>query len=389
MNSNSNADHLGFLDGLRGFLAFWVLFYHISMSCIAKSPPWGTGAIAVDIFMLLSGFLMAYHWKLRKGQFESFRSQLIDFYIRRFFRIAPLYYLLLTVALLGHDYFFEMRGYIKDVVPPPWSNEVVESLSSVPELDVFNVLAHYTFLFGLIPDYLGTNILPDWSITLEMQFYLFFPLLMLIISRFGPFSVVLSIIVVTFLTNKLVGLYLSPGALGNFPQPSLILFKINIFAAGISIAFININKNSVVGLFWTLLTILSLFNAKPQVWLVAIFIIVMLMFNNKKQEVLGRLLSSRIVKFFGDTSYSVYLVHVMIYVPILYSLFQYEWFMSLGDYYKLAVAFLLTLVPVYTVSYILYVTVELRGIDFGRRILRRRREKGVSAQSNYLEQSSI
>lgn len=363
-------NYLGFLDGIRGFLAFWVFFYHLSMACIAKSAPWGGGAIAVDIFMLLSGFLMAYHWNIRKNRFNSFKHQLLDFYIRRFFRIAPLYYVLLTLAFLGNKYFFEMGKLITQVVPPPWLDAATqESIATSHGLDIFNILAHYTFLFGFIPDYVSASILPDWSIGLEMQFYLVFPFVILLISRFGAFPVILSLSVASYITNKLLGLYLSPGILGNFPQPSLILFKINIFAAGISIAYTYYSKTSKRRIYWALLAALSLFSANSRVWIIACLIVFMLLFNNDKKEWIDKIMSCRLAKFLGDTSYSVYLVHMMIYMPILYKLFQYEWYLNLSDNYRLAIAFVFSAIPVYVVSYFLYRFIELKGIRIGRFIM--------------------
>jgi peptidoglycan/LPS O-acetylase OafA/YrhL len=50
--------HIGFLDALRGFLAFWVFYGHLKMASIAKDVLWGSPALAVDGFMQLSGFLM-------------------------------------------------------------------------------------------------------------------------------------------------------------------------------------------------------------------------------------------------------------------------------------------------------------------------------------------
>jgi len=161
---NYKEDYLGFLDGLRGLLAFWVFFYHLQMACIGKSTPWGSGATAVDIFMLLSGFLMAYHWYLRRERFLDFKNQTIDFYIRRFFRIAPLYYILLTAAFLGQNYLFEMRDYIKTIVPPPLVVDTKEGIRVFHEsVNVPNVIAHYSFLFGFIPKYSDSNMLPDWK----------------------------------------------------------------------------------------------------------------------------------------------------------------------------------------------------------------------------------
>ena len=343
------------------------------MACIGKSTPWGSGATAVDIFMLLSGFLMAYHWHLRKERFFDFKHQTMDFYIRRFFRIAPLYYVLLTVAFLGQDYFFEMRDYLYTVVPPPWMTDAIEQTNIHHEsVNISNIFAHYSFMFGFIPKYASSNMLPDWSIGLEMQFYLVFPFLMLAISRFGAFSVVITLIILSFITNKVLGLYLSQGILGNFPQPSLILFKISIFAAGISVALICLSKNTVSIASWAILAMLSLVNAASQVWAAALLIVFMIVLNQDNKELFGRLLSSRVAKFLGDTSYSVYLVHVMVYVPILYALFHAEWFLSLHMYLRLLVAFVLTAVPVYVISFILYKLIEIKGIQLGRHVLRKK-----------------
>ncbi|MFA5984937.1 MAG: acyltransferase [Methylococcaceae bacterium] len=370
VSANYKEDYLGILDGIRGLMAFWVFFYHLQMACIGKSTPWGGGAIAVDIFMLLSGFLMAYHWHIRKDRFNKFKYQAVDFYIRRFFRIAPLYYILLTVAFIGQERLFEMSDFITNMVPPPWATKTQEVVIITHErVSAVNVLTHYLFLFGFIPKYANSNILPDWSIGLEMQFYLIFPFLILSISRLGAFSVILILVIVSFITNKLFGLYLSTGIFGNFPQPAFILFKINIFAAGMSIAFIYLNRNNIRALPWAILAILSLYNVASQVWIMALLLVFMLVFNDENKEIFGKLMSNKIAKFFGDTSYSVYLVHTIIYTPILYGLFKNEWFMSLSVYFRLLGAFILTAIPIYIVSYFLYRLVEVRGIQLGRYIL--------------------
>jgi len=70
--SFNQKDHIGFLDLARGFLAFWVYYAHLKMASIGKDVIWGSPALAVDGFMLLSGFLMAYHWVLREDSFQSF-----------------------------------------------------------------------------------------------------------------------------------------------------------------------------------------------------------------------------------------------------------------------------------------------------------------------------
>jgi hypothetical protein len=55
-----------FLDGIRGFLALWVFSYHANV-LVAGGLPIPAGSWAVDVFMLLSGFLMTLHYRERKS----------------------------------------------------------------------------------------------------------------------------------------------------------------------------------------------------------------------------------------------------------------------------------------------------------------------------------
>jgi len=59
--------------------------------------------VAVDIFIVMSGFLMVHvSTKRLGGKGYDFQST-IEFYVRRFFRISPVYYLALGLIFLFHD----------------------------------------------------------------------------------------------------------------------------------------------------------------------------------------------------------------------------------------------------------------------------------------------
>src|SRR5438045_538898 len=92
--STFTPSHLGFLDGLRGGAALWVLLYHCVVWGSWNSLRLPDSKIAVDVFMVLSGFLMV-HLSLERADREPIgtASTAVRFWIRRFFRIAPLYYL--------------------------------------------------------------------------------------------------------------------------------------------------------------------------------------------------------------------------------------------------------------------------------------------------------
>ncbi|TFG48249.1 MAG: acyltransferase, partial [Anaerolineales bacterium] len=331
--------HIGFLDTIRGFLAFWVYYGHLKMAAIGKDVLWGSPAIAVDGFMLLSGFLMAYHWVNREIRFSSFWAQAKDFYIRRFFRIAPLYYFSLTIALFWQDRFETIKNSVFNIVPPDWWGAVI--VLDNPDFQTTtlgNILSHYSFAFGLIPKYVNSNILPDWSIGLEMQFYLLFPFLTLFLARFGSITTTFVVFLTTIIANKFIGLYDHVGLIARYPQPSLILFKLNIFLVGMTIAFAYLSKDQKTKGSWLILGLLSLFNAKIQVFIIFAIMVLMLFFDEDSKDFMAKVGSWKISKFVGETSYGLYLIHLMVLFPILHFLFQKDWFLNLSIYPRLLVS---------------------------------------------------
>ena len=82
--------HIGALDGLRGGAALWVLIGHATILTGTRIPILSKPDLAVDLFMMLSGFLMCFHY-LERRETEPWhrRSTWTLFWTRRFFRIAP------------------------------------------------------------------------------------------------------------------------------------------------------------------------------------------------------------------------------------------------------------------------------------------------------------
>lgn len=361
--------HIGFLDLLRGFLAFWVYYGHLKMAAIGKDVLWGSPAIAVDGFMLLSGFLMAYHWILRENRFSGFWDQVKDFYLRRFFRIAPLYYLLLTIVLIWQNELIQVKTFVNRIVPPAWGGAVtvMDNPDFLP-VDFWNVFTHYSFSFGLIPKYVNVNMLPDWSIGLEMQFYLIFPLLFWLIAKYGGTFITFLVFLVTIAASKFIGLFNHAGLIARYPQPSLILFKLNFFLAGMAVAYAYLSKTNRQRVFWVILAGLALFNAKRQVLIIFSLILLTLLFDQEKEGFFTRMGNWKVSKFLGDTSYGLYLVHLPVIYPILQVLFKQEWYSSLAIYPRLLVTMLIASPAVYAISYLLHTTVEINGIKLGKSI---------------------
>jgi len=144
--------HLPSLDGLRAIAALLVVFYHYGI----ESCPGGLGVLA---FFVLSGFLIT--WLLLKEEERFGAISLRRFYMRRSLRIFPAFYtywLLLSAALL----LFHKR-YL-----------VAQALASF-----FYVNNYYQAIQG-DPN---TGFSHTWSLGIEEQFYLLWPLAFLVLKR--------------------------------------------------------------------------------------------------------------------------------------------------------------------------------------------------------------
>lgn len=150
------------VEALRAVAALMIVFYHL---VLLPSPnlalPYGMGVIkerfglGVPLFYALSGFVLAHGYLGRLDSAGKVRS----FYLRRLFRIAPLFYFMMLLWLVASQ--------IK------WGS----FRTSFPDL-VLNLL----FLFGLVPGKHESVVWAGWSIGVEMLFYLVFPLFTMIVA---------------------------------------------------------------------------------------------------------------------------------------------------------------------------------------------------------------
>lgn len=161
------------LTALRAFAALWVGLHHgfDSLEGVqGPGPLWlarlfSKGWLGVDLFFVLSGFIMAYTYqeRLRSFSFEAYQT----FLVRRFARIYPVHLFTLILFLL-----MVIGGRIMGVFVDP------ENKYSLSEFLSQALLLHGTGLIG--PK--GWNV-PSWSISSEALAYVFFPLLLYPVSR--------------------------------------------------------------------------------------------------------------------------------------------------------------------------------------------------------------
>jgi peptidoglycan/LPS O-acetylase OafA/YrhL len=317
---------------------------------------------------------MAYHYIARaKVAPWAEASTWTAFWRKRFFRIAPLYYVLLLVALMMGPYL----GHARDQIAAAFPGTATDPARYL-DASLRNALVHITFLYGVLPEYSFRTPLPDWSIGLEMQFYLIFPFVMLLWRRLGPAAAMI-LLVILCETLHLV----FPGYWHAFPMPSLIALKLHVFLSGSLLAGALLTPTSqrhwmILGALLLPLVVAALgfsgaVYAMVETLMTAGFTAIVFGQSLTRVPLLGtassialRVLNTRLLRWLGDTSYSVYLVHLLILLPVNGFLAGTSWYVEAAGPMRFLLSLAIAAPPVYLVSTVLFYTVEKPGIRLGR-----------------------
>jgi peptidoglycan/LPS O-acetylase OafA/YrhL len=374
------------LEGLRGLAALWVFASHVSIMSGAHIPIISWGALGVDLFILLSGFLMVHQYEQRKAERPWTEVRTIGvFWSRRFFRIAPLYYLLLTVSFAVDPLLSWSRLSIGQHYPGSMTNVL-----RYTDRSLANVLTHFSFVFGFLPHFSFQTALPDWSIGLEMQFYFVFPFLMLAVRRFGYVAMAVGTLVLTLCANAaFLGFFRS------FPMASFLPLKINLFLLGMLIAAA-FHKRYVyhVSIFVILFPLISFFVTPQQGKLgvlaeiaLAGVLLSLTATSESRHSALAPLrwiLNGRVTQILGNMSYSLYLVHLLLVMPVCAALLHVHRVASLPAIPRYCFFFAASALFVFPISTLLYYGVERPGIKLGQRLTARK-----AAAFEYVEHANL
>ena len=181
------------LTGLRGVAALYVFVFHFHNNNVSPSTLYGQillhGYLSVDLFFVLSGFVMAMSYARMFAQL-SVRGY-VAFLVRRVARVYPLYLVTLCIVTTG------LLLGIGDPVDPP-------SLDSAFALNLL-LAQSWGLSYSLI--------LPAWSISTEAGAYLLFPALLAVATRTRPVGafLVFAVAVASLLALGLVARPATPG----------------------------------------------------------------------------------------------------------------------------------------------------------------------------------
>ncbi len=313
------------IDGLRMIAVLAVVFFHFGL------PGFGGGFIGVDVFFVISGFLIGGAlWKEFK---QKNRISIPGFYLRRIRRLAPAYIAMCAVTLvLG--WFILLPSEFRE-----FGKGLIASLFYLS-----NVLFYrQTGYFDSAAE--DKALLHTWSLSVEEQFYILIPVVIYLVRNS---KLLITFFCLTFAFSFLGSALYTP--VSHAATFFLISFRLWELMAGVLLAIYGYEKN----LSWTdnpmfswfglCLVIFSvvLINPSDQFpgYLAAFPVIgtALIITNGKDANLVNSFLSSSISRFFGLTSYSFYLWHWPILVLSL------TYLGSFGNAVEIAGVLLLALV---------------------------------------------
>ncbi|MDC3129276.1 acyltransferase [Paracoccaceae bacterium] len=284
------------IDGLRALAVIPVILFHAGFELFSG------GFIGVDVFFVISGYLIT---TIIIDDLSNKRFSLVQFYERRARRILPALFFMLSIC-----------------IPVAWilmtPNQMKDFSAGIFSVSLF--LSNLYFMEQQV-DYFAPSselhpLLHTWSLAVEEQFYIFFPVILLILFKLSrQFAMILLILLLalSFLFSEWLwredlarSFYFSLNRFWELLAGSLVAFFLFIFGS---------KKNNALALLGLVSIIFSIFVYDEAIpfpsayTLVPVLGTVLFIVYADKQTLAARLLSTKAFVGIGLISYSAYLWH--------------------------------------------------------------------------------
>lgn len=229
------SEYQSHIDILRALAVILVILNHLDFSFFSG------GFIGVDVFFVISGYLITKNILLEKNRSGSFSFK--HFYQRRVLRLAPAFFTVLSICSIAF-YFI--------LTPEEWFQYLKTAAATV-------TLTSNIYYTTLLNDYFSisgksTPLLHIWSLSLEEQFYLIWPLLLLGIIQLSRNFKIFSLFFITILSLITSHLLIQSNPIAAYYLLPSRIFEFTIGAALVFLPSSNLHKNTSI-----LLSILFIF----------------------------------------------------------------------------------------------------------------------------------
>lgn len=351
------------IHGLRGLAATAVVLHHLQRLTDIKPPELfqfigRDFGYSVHLFFILSAFSLSYSTESR----QQHHNWLQEYFVKRFFRIAPLFYFMIALEIVRQITF---------------AGRVIS--------DFNQILLNVTFTFGFVP--YESLVWAGWSVGAEMIFYAIFPVLLLTIRTHRSALVLL---VISTVISYLIRSALHAQYLASIPQPrwdwSYLAFASNMgfFAMGIYAYQLSrlckgsILASRIIPLFAVIIIGgLMFFDAGKYFhgdgrWDLVIWGLGLMALCVWQRISPSLIIASRSFEYLGERSFSIYLLHpVVIFFSKDHLVRTYEGLQPDLGSTAFFVCAILTITLVLVFAEFTYRLIEVPGIKFGRNLVTR------------------
>ena len=287
------------IDGLRALAVIPVIFFHAGFEFF------NGGYIGVDVFFVISGYLIT---TILVNSLEEENFSLIDFYLRRARRILPALFLIMLIC-----------------IPFAWMWMQPYDLKNFSQSLVAVTFFASNFLFTIETGYFDIQsenkpLLHTWSLAVEEQYYLIFPIILFFCWKFGKNRVFWILIILAS-----ISLIISEWGWRNKPIANFFLAPSRIweiFAGSISALIIKnngIKSNNTLSILGLTILILSVLMYGKDVPFPSIYALppvlgtMLIILYTDEKSIISKILCNRFIVGIGLISYSAYLWHQPIF----------------------------------------------------------------------------
>ncbi|RYF48432.1 MAG: acyltransferase [Cytophagaceae bacterium] len=319
--STLQSEKFALVQALRGVAAVWVMLHHAfwgkhvehlykSLPSIVSNTVFLYGFFGVQIFFVLSGFIIAYSIRNKEVTPRFFR----DFVIKRSIRLDPAYWAAIAFAIAMSAISAEVGN--RSFQPP----SVVDLLSHLTYTQAF--FGHLYSISGVF-----------WTLTYEVQFYLALVLLVmffqLLAKKLGSISSGLLVFGAMYVVAWIWGVFIHA-------DNSVGFFYVNWYGFFIgALAYWSASRKYLLFPFWVLIVglVLSERDVSQVCALTAVVLHVALRTGH-----IVRSMSFAPIQFVGTISYSLYLTHTQVQGASMNLLYRYIPRTAIGEAFALALS---------------------------------------------------